>query len=244
MEIQVCSSLEELGQKAASDGVAAINRAVSDHGEANILVATGASQFSTLGVLTAQTVEWTRVEAFHLDEYVGLSADHPASFRRYLRERFVSQISGLRAFHEVGGDSDTIAELSRLNALIKGRRIDVAFIGIGENGHLAFNDPPADFAEERPYIVVRLDHKCRQQQVGEGWFPSVEAVPEQAISMSISQILRATTIVVSVPDQRKAQAVRDAVEGPVDPSCPASILQQHPDCTLYLDKDSASLLSG
>src|SRR5207302_1110219 len=177
----------------------------------------------------------------HLDEYVGLPITHPASFRRYLQERFVGRLpSPLRAFHAINGEGDCEAECRRLNALIAGKTIDVAFIGIGENGHLAFNDPPADFNTDEPYIVVTLDEKCRLQQTGEGWFAGLDEVPMQAISMTIRQILKAQKIVCSVPDSRKAEAVKGALEGPVTPLVPASILQQHPATTLYLDRHSAS----
>jgi glucosamine-6-phosphate deaminase len=183
------------------------------------------------------------VTAFHLDEYIGLPITHPASFRKYLWERFASKLPlPLAAFHYIDGEGDATAECRRLGALISAGPIDVAFVGIGENGHLAFNDPPADFETEDPYIVVDLDDACRRQQLGEGWFPTFDDVPKQAISMSIRQIMKSRCIVASVPDQRKAEAVRVSVKGPVSPHAPASILQQHPDCTLYLDPASASLL--
>ena len=218
--------------------------AIASRGGANVIVATGASQFEPLARLVAAPgVDWRRVVVFHLDEYLGLPADHPASFRRYLRERFVDRLP-LAAFHAVDGENDPVNECRRLGELIRRSPIDVAMVGIGENGHLAFNDPPADFETSEPYLVVELDEACRRQQYGEGWFPSLDAVPRRAISMSCRQILASATIVCSVPDQRKAAAVRDAVEGSVTPQVPASILQRHPRTTLYLDPPAASLLGA
>lgn len=245
MRIEICGTKAELGHKAAEEGAAVIRQALQEKPEATIIVATGASQFEMLEALVAaREIAWDRVTIFHLDEYVGLSETHPASFRRYLRERFVSKLpTAPRAFHAIDGEGDCTEECRRLNALIAGRVVDVAFIGIGENGHLAFNDPPADFETEEPYILVNLDAACRRQQYGEGWFPTLEDVPLQAISMSIRQILKSKRIICSVPDERKATAVQGAVQGPIIPQAPASILQQHPDTTLYLDPASASKLS-
>ena len=246
MNIIISETKEELGQRAATDGAAIIRRALEERGAANIIVATGASQFEMLNELVkAPDINWSAVTAFHLDEYVGMPLSHPASFRRYLQERFVNQLpQPLRAFHAIDAETDAPGECARLYALIAQHPIDVAFIGIGENGHLAFNDPPADFATEQPYIIVDLDAACRQQQVGEGWFGSLEEVPTQAISMSILQIMKSPAIICSVPDERKAAAVRGAVEGPVTPHLPASILQQHPGASLYLDRAAASLLKS
>ncbi|NLE39160.1 MAG: glucosamine-6-phosphate deaminase, partial [Pirellulaceae bacterium] len=211
---------------------------------ANVIVATGASQFEMLAALVAAEVDWSRVTFFHLDEYVGLPITHPASFRKYLKERFVDRLpTPPAAFHYVNGEGDCEAECRRLGELIAGCTIDVAFVGIGENGHLAFNDPPADFEATRPYFVVELDEACRRQQFGEGWFDSLEAVPCRAITMSIPQILKTRKIICTVPDQRKAAAVQRAVEGPVTPDVPASALQRHADTTLYLDKAAASRLT-
>ena len=193
--------------------------------------------------LVQESLDWSRVEAFHLDEYVGLPMSHPASFRRYLKERFVDALhEPLKGFHYINAERDPEATCEHLNALIADRQVDVAFIGIGENGHIAFNDPPADFETESPYIVVALDEACRRQQVGEGWFPDFASVPEKAVSMSPRQIMKASQIVCTVPDERKAEAVRRAVEGPVTPLVPASILQKHLDCLLVLDAASASEL--
>ncbi|WP_027135616.1 glucosamine-6-phosphate deaminase [Geminicoccus roseus] len=246
MQVVIKPSKTELGAEAARIGAEAIRDAIAARGEAVIVVATGASQFEMLErLVAAEGIDWSKVTAFHLDEYVGLPADHPASFRRYLAERFVTPLGGRVRFVPVDGDAgDPAAEAKRLGERIGNRPIDVCFAGIGENCHLAFNDPPADFETEEPFIVVTLDEACRRQQLGEGWFPSLEDVPATAISMSVRQIAKAARVVLSVPDARKAEAVRHAVEGPVTPDYPASILQQHPDCVLLLDPASASQLSG
>ena len=233
-----------MGQAAAIRAADGLRSTIAERGEANLILATGMSQFEMLAVLVTLEVDWSRVTAFHLDEYIGLPASHPASFRRYLKERFVDRVPGLRAFHYVDGEHPSPeAECRRLGDLIPDLPIDVACIGIGENGHLAFNDPPADFDTEEPYVVVDLDEACRRQQLGEGWFPTLEDVPRQAISMSIRQIMKSRAIVCTVPDARKAVAVKGAVEGPVTPMLPSSILQEHPSCDLYLDHDAAALLS-
>jgi glucosamine-6-phosphate deaminase len=221
-----------------------LREALAERGEANIIVATGASQFEMLARLSQEpNIDWHRVRGFHLDEYVGLSIKHPASFRRYLWERFVSRLPlPLRAFHYLDGEDDPAAEARRVSEILRSHPVDVAFVGIGENGHLAFNDPPADFETEAPYIVVQLDDACRRQQLGEGWFPTFNDVPRQAISMSIRQIMKSKAIICTVPDERKAEAVRSAVEGEVTPHVPASILQRHEQCTLFLDNPAASRL--
>lgn len=244
IDIRTMADKDTLGAAAAALGVEAIRAAQARHGHANIIVATGASQFEVLAhLVTAEGIDWSKVTAFHLDEYVGLSIAHAASFRRYLQERFVSPLGGAVAFIPVDGEGDPAAETQRLNALIASRRIDVCFAGIGENCHLAFNDPPADFETTEPYIIVTLDEACRNQQFREGWFPSFEAVPQRAISMSVRQILKSELIVLAVSDTRKAQAVKDALEGPVSPLHPASILQTHPRTVMFVDPPAASLLS-
>lgn len=244
MQLHTFQGKDELGAAAAAAGAERICADIERYGEANIVLATGASQFDTLSALVRSTaIDWSKVTVFHLDEYIGISPSHPASFRRYLRERFADKVGPLADFHYIAGDTESPdAEARRLAQLIGERDICVAFIGIGENGHLAFNDPPADFTTAAPYIVVNLDEQCRQQQMGEGWFDTLHAVPARAISMSISQIMKARTLIVSVPDERKAKAVHCAVEGPVTPECPASMLQRHPDCRLYLDSESAALI--
>lgn len=244
MEVVIFDSKQELGHRAAQQGAAEIRSALDQRGHANIILATGASQFSILEELTAAPgINWAAVTAFHLDEYVGLPATHPASFRLYLQERFLNKLPvPPHAFYAINGEGDCQEECRRLGALIRECTIDVAFVGVGENGHLAFNDPPADFQTEEPYLVVNLDEACRQQQVGEGWFKSLQDVPQQAISMSIRQIMKSRSIICSVPDSRKREAVKAAVKGPVTPLVPASILQQHDGTMLYLDRESASLL--
>ena len=244
MKVLVHGNGETLGAAAAEEGRRAIADAIGRSGRATIIVATGASQFAMLDRLVQSDLDWSRVTAFHLDEYVGLPMSHPASFRRYMRERFIDRLPALGEFVMVNGDAPDLAgEVARLNARLVGESVDVCFAGIGENCHLAFNDPPADFETEDPYVVVALDEACRRQQMGEGWFDSLEAVPRRAISMGIRQILKSRQIILSVPDQRKAEAVRNAVRRPVSPLFPASILQQYPAATLHLDPASASLLA-
>jgi glucosamine-6-phosphate deaminase len=244
MKIQVFDTKDALGAAAAREAAAALRTAIAERGEARAIAATGASQFTFLDALQREPdIAWDRVTFFHLDEYVGLPDGHPASFRRYLRERIVEPLKP-RHFEFVDGNTgDPEAECRRLEAVIRQRPIDVAFVGIGENGHLAFNDPPADFTTDRAYLVVPLDEACRRQQVGEGWFASLADVPPRAISMSIPEILRARQLLVIVPDARKAQAVHECFDGPVSPLHPASALQQHADVTVFLDRDSASKLN-
>jgi len=236
MELVVCQDVADLGRRAAQAGAELLRDAIQRQGEANIIVATGASQFATLAALLQEPgIDWTRVTAFHLDEYIGLPATHPASFRRFLHERFVDLVP-LKGFHDVQADvGDPAEECARLGKLIAQVTIDVAFVGIGENGHLAFNDPPADFETEVPYLVVNLDEACRRQQLGEGWFPTLADVPSRAISMSVKQILKSRSLICSVPDARKATAVKNSVEGPVTPDVPASILQRHGQTRLFVD---------
>lgn len=233
-----------LAAAAAHDAGDRIRRAIRERGRARIIAATGASQIAFLDALVRQPdIDWGKVEMFHLDEYIGLPVDHPASFRKYLLERLIGP-AGITRHHLLDGERDAAAVCREVGALIRAEPVDVALVGIGENGHLAFNDPPADFETTEPYLVVRLDERCRLQQVGEGWFAGLADVPETAISMSVRQILAARSIVCVVPDRRKAEAVRAAIEGPVDPMTPASILQRHHDITIYLDRESASLLAS
>jgi glucosamine-6-phosphate deaminase len=244
MDVKIMPDKAEMGKAAAAAGAEHIRRSLAERGAANIIVATGASQFEMLGQLVQEpNIDWHSVTGFHLDEYVGLPIAHPASFRGYLWQRFVSQLPlPLKAFHFLNGEGDPRAECNRVGEIIRQHPIDVAFVGIGENGHLAFNDPPANFETEQPYLVVQLDDACRRQQLGEGWFPNIDDVPKQAISMSVRQIMKSHAIICTVPDERKAEAVRNSVEGEVSPKVPASILQQHKQCALYLDKPAASLL--
>ncbi|QEG25029.1 glucosamine-6-phosphate deaminase [Mariniblastus fucicola] len=242
MKINVHDAKEESGKAAAEQGAQLLREALKT-GDATIIVATGSSQFEMLSALVEQPeIDWSRVTGFHLDEYLGIDDQHPASFRKYLKERFVDKVP-LKKFHYVSGESDPEAECKRLNEIISDSQVDVAFIGIGENGHLAFNDPPADFETESPYLIVDLDQACREQQMGEGWFPDLDSVPARAISMSVKQILKSKHIVCTVPDERKSQAVQQSVEGDVSPSVPASILQTHPDVNLFLDQAAASRLA-
>jgi glucosamine-6-phosphate deaminase len=231
-----------MAQAASAHAAAAIRRAIDSHGRARIIVATGASQFEFLEDLTAnQAVDWTRVTLFHLDEYVGLPIEHPASFRRYILDRVIRKTS-LQDYLLLDGEGDVREVCRQAGAALNSAPVDVAFVGIGENGHLAFNDPPADFTTDDPYIIVQLDDACRRQQVGEGWFGSISDVPQSALSMSIRQILKSREIICVVPDERKAAPVKAALEGPVTPDVPASALRDHGNVTIYLDAASAALL--
>lgn len=243
MNIKVSANAALLGEAAGRHAAAAIKAAIEKQGYVNIILATGASQFETLKTLVAdRDIQWGKVTMFHLDEYIGLPVTHKASFRKYLTERFIEQVPSLKAAVLINGETDPRAECERLSVLIQQHPIDVALVGIGENAHLAFNDPPADFDTEKPYIVVTLDEPCRKQQLNEGWFNSFEEVPQQAISMSIRQILKSSLIICSVPDERKAVAVKNSLEQEISNLYPASILQTHPDCHFYLDTAAASLL--
>jgi glucosamine-6-phosphate deaminase len=236
------SDSQSLAVEAAAQAAAAIQRAITVRGRARVVAATGASQIAFLAALTQTPgIAWGRVELFHLDEYVGLPETHRASFRRYLLDRLVTP-AGIRTFHGLDGTADPGTVCRDVGARLSAAPADVALVGIGENGHLAFNDPPADFETTVPYHVVTLDEACRRQQVGEGWFPDLASVPARAISVSCRQILTAREIVCVVPDTRKARAVQAACQGEISPLVPASILRLHPDVTLYLDPGSASLL--
>ena len=236
MRIVISENALTLGVAAGVHAARLINHAIAEHGSARIVLSTGASQFDTLSVLVRQKVDWSKVEMFHLDEYVGLPETHPASFRRYLTERFVSKVP-LKAAHFVDGTAEGIPALTKE---LLSAPIDVGLIGIGENGHIAFNDPPADFDTDESYIVVDLDERCRQQQVGEGWFKSIDKVPAQAISMTPKRIMACRTIISCVPYAVKAEAVRKTLLNDTTNLVPATLLKQHPAYTLYLDKESAS----
>jgi glucosamine-6-phosphate deaminase len=243
MVVRVFPDVPALAAAAAADAATRIRAAIEARGRARIIAATGASQIQFLDRLTRlPDIDWRRVEMFHLDEYIGLSVDHPASFRKYLLERLIRP-AGIVDYHLLDGERDAAAVAREVGEALRRAPVDVAFVGIGENGHLAFNDPPADFETDAPYIIVRLDEACRRQQVGEGWFASVAEVPEAAISMSVRQILEAHAIACIVPERRKAEAVRICLEGPISPAAPASILRTHREVTIYLDRESASLLS-
>ncbi len=244
MDINTYDTPEEMGVGAAQVAIEGIKTAIRDNGEAFLILATGASQFTMLKNLVAtDQIDWSRVTIFHLDEYIGIGIEHPASFRKYLKERVADKLPTLREFNYVDPGADPQGCCDRLGAKISKITIDVACIGIGENGHIAFNDPPADFQLTAPYHVVDLDEKCRRQQLGEGWFPNLESVPRQAISMSCREIMRAKQIVCTVPDKRKAWAVANTVNQPVNENIPATILKTHECCALFLDKEAASELS-
>jgi len=244
LQIRIVSDKDSLGRAAAEQAAASIRRAIQQRGVARIIAATGASQFEFLDALTAApNIDWSCVEVFHLDEYIGLPITHPASFRKYLLERLINK-TGITRYHFLDGDGDARRSVAEIGRELQREPVDLAFVGIGENGHLAFNDPPADFETDDPYLIVQLDHKCRQQQVNEGWFGSVAEVPSQAISMSVRQIMRARELIAVVPDERKAQAVKNSLEGEIIPMVPASILRRHSNVTIYLDKDSAALLTS
>lgn len=243
MRIKILRDKQAASQAAAEHAAKSLRAVIRDRGLARIVAATGTSQIEFLEALTrAPDVAWGRVELFHLDEYVGLPITHPASFRKYLLERLIRK-TGITEHHLMDGERDPQAVADEVGRELVSKPVDILFAGIGENGHLAFNDPPADFQTEAPYLVVELDELCRQQQVGEGWFAKLGEVPARAISMSVRQILRASEIIVTVPEERKARAVKACFEGEITPLAPASILRTHANATVYLDKDSASLLS-
>ena len=243
MVLKVFDDRISLGKIAAAQAAAAIRRAIATRGQARIVAASAASQFEFLEALTATPdIAWQKVELFHLDEYIGLSITHPASFCKFLQERLIGK-TGIANHHLLNPEEDFAEVIGRTNKAISASPIDIAFVGIGENGHLAFNDPPADFATEQPYIVVNLDEACREQQVAEGWFRDLSAVPTRAVSMSVRQVLKAREILAVVPGPRKAQAIKACFDGDISPLAPSSILRTHPRATIYLDKQSAALLS-
>lgn len=243
MKMQIFNNKQELGKAAARKAADILKRAVATRGKAVFVAATGASQFEFLEALTSLgSMPWTKTVMYHLDEYIGLPETHPASFRRYLKERLISKVQPGEV-HLINGEAaDPELECQRLGALIGREQVDVAFVGIGENGHLAFNDPPADFLTDQPFIVVDLAESCRRQQVSEGWFNELDEVPKRAITMSIKQILKSRHIICVVPEARKAEAVKAALEEEITPDCPASVLRTHKNVYLFLDKDSAKLL--
>jgi len=240
MNIRIYKDRASMSEAAARHAAASLREAIDRTGRARLVAATGASQLDFLGALTAiPGVAWPRVELFHLDEYVGLPAGHPASFRRYLLEHLIDK-TGITTTHFLDGEGDIDAVRREVGQALTREPVDLLFAGIGENSHLAFNDPPADFDATDPYIVVTLDEACRRQQVGEGWFAGVEDVPATAVTISIQQMLKAREILVMVPDARKADAVKATLEGEVRPAVPASILRTHPNVTLFLDEPAAS----
>lgn len=244
LSTQIFSSKRDLGVAAAEFVAATLRQVLAERGHAGLVLATGASQYEFLARLqVAPDIDWQRVTAFHLDEYLDLPADHPASFRRYLKTRFFDHVP-VGTVHLLNGNAaDPLSETQRYADLLQQTPPDIACIGIGENGHLAFNDPPADFEAPETVHVVQLDEACRRQQVGEGHFDSLMAVPQRALSLSIPAIMAVPVLSCVVPDARKARAVQCSVQGPVSPHCPASILQRHQNCRLFLDRQSASLIA-
>jgi glucosamine-6-phosphate deaminase len=243
MILRVFEDKNSLGQAAGKQAAGAIEQAIAQRGVARVVAASAASQFQFLEALTAiPGIDWKKVELFHLDEYIGLPMTHPASFCKFLQEHLIGK-TGITKLHLLNGEANPADVIRQTNAAISSAPIDISFVGIGENGHLAFNDPPADFETEEPYIIVTLDQDCRQQQVGEGWFKDLAAVPTQAISMSIRQVLKSREILAVVPDTRKAKAIKACFDGAISPQAPASILRTHDNATIYLDTNSAALLS-
>ena len=243
MHIRVLHDRPSLGQAAAAQAAPAIQRVISAQGKARIIGASAASQFEFLDALIATSgIDWSRVELFHLDEYIGLPITHPASFCKFLQDRLISK-TGITQVHFLNGEENPADVIRRTNAAIASAPIDLAFVGVGENGHLAFNDPPADFDTDEPYIIVNLDEACRRQQVGEGWFPDLDSVPTRAISMSVRQVLKSHEILAIVPGPKKAEAIHKCFDGPITNMAPSSILRTHSHTTIYLDKDSVAQLA-
>lgn len=243
MHIKILDGPDTLGKEAAAHATNVINTSVQEKGKARIVLSTGASQFEFFKHLTQTNIDWTKVEMFHLDEYVNLPESHPASFRKYLKERFVNVV-GIEQAHFVNGEGNISEHIRELTRQIRKEPIDLAIIGIGENAHIAFNDPPADFDTREAFIVVQLDDQCKNQQVGEGWFSDTDSVPDEAITMTVHQIMQSKTIISCVPHDVKAKAVKNTLENDVTNTIPATILKTHPDWTLYLDQGSASLIDG
>ncbi len=243
LSVTICPDKYELGRAAADMAERCINQALKERGEAVVVLATGASQFEFLDALTKRPIDWKKIVAFHLDEYVGIDANHPASFRRYLRERIIEKV-GIGTAYLIEGDAQNPeAECRRLESIFKRYSVDVAFVGIGENGHLAFNEPPAQFDDSASFKLVELNSQSRNQQLGEGWFKTLDDVPRYAITMTIPAVMASKAIVCSVPDLRKAEAVKNTLMEKVSPLCPASILRRHEKAGLFLDRLSASLLN-
>ncbi len=243
MKLVVCAATAELGKKASAQAAAVINAAIEKQGYARILLSTGSSQFPFFEEFVKEDIAWDKVEMFHLDEYVGISEEHPASFKRYLLDRFVLKVKPAK-YHLINGQEDTQETIARLTEIIREKPIDLGMIGIGENGHIAFNDPPADFNDERAYKVVTLDKRCLQQQIGEGWFKDESECFKQAISMTAPEIMKCKTIISVVPHAVKAEAVYNTLTRELTPDVPATLLKEHADCTLYVDANSAKLLTA
>jgi len=246
MKISIYKNKKETSKEAALQAASILNKAIRQKGRATLVIATGVSQLDFIKhLVTEGNVDWSKTRMFHLDEYIGLPETHPASFRKYLKEKFISKVNKLKKVNLINGNTDDPQkECDHLNKILQNEIVDIAFVGVGENGHLAFNDPPANFKIEDPYIIVNLDEHCRKQQVGEGWFDSIEDVPRQAISMSIKQIMKSKNIICTIPGKRKAQAVKDCFgTDKISPVYPSSILKKHKNCFVFLDFDSAKYLS-
>jgi glucosamine-6-phosphate deaminase len=242
MKISISENSVALGRAAAADIAARLNASIAEKGSARLVLSTGASQFDMFSALVELPIDWSKVEMFHLDEYIGIPDTHIASFRKYLKERFLARVPNLTQVHLVNVEGDIETAIADISAKLLEKPVDVGVIGIGENGHIAFNDPPADFATTDPFIIVTLDDACKKQQVREGWFPDLDSVPKQAVSMSVFHILQSKAIISVVPHAVKAQAVKNTLTLPVSPSIPAAMLKMHPDWTLYLDENSAAEL--
>lgn len=238
MEIRICKNKEELGKSAAIYTAEVLRKCIAEKGYARIALSTGASQFDTISSLVEQDVDWSKVEMFHLDEYVGLDISHGASFRKYLKERFADKVGNLKKAHYVDGTEEGIAKLTEE---IRKEPIDIGLIGIGENAHIAFNDPPANFETKEAYHIVELNEACKKQQMGEGWFPTIDDVPKQAVSMTAYQIMQCKKIVSCVPYAVKADAIKKTLSAKETTNLiPATLLKEHEDFILYIDMDSAS----
>lgn len=243
MILKVFPDKTSLGKAAADQALSVMQSAIHEHGRARVVAASAASQFEFLAALTAaRDFPWKNVELFHLDEYIRLPITHPASFCRFLHEHLIDK-TGITNYHLLDGADDPAKVIRQVGSALTSAPIDIAFVGIGENGHIAFNDPPADFETEEPFLVVNLDEACRRQQVGEGWYKDIFEVPKQAISMSVRQVMKSKEIIAVVPDSRKAHAVKACFDGEISPMAPASILRTHARSTVYLDAHSAALLS-
>jgi len=243
MKVILSKTAEELGVQAAKCTKALIDAAIAEKGYARVVFSTGASQFTTFDALLKEDIDWSKVEMFHLDEYVALPETHIASFRKYLKERFINKVN-LKSVCLVNGENDTQAELARLEKELRREPIDIGLIGIGENAHIAFNDPPADIDTKAAYKVVDLNETCKKQQVGEGWFATVDDVPKQAISMTVYEILNIKNIISSVPNKVKATAIKNTLTAPVSNMVPGTFLREHENFNLFIDENSASLLTA
>jgi glucosamine-6-phosphate deaminase len=241
LRVEIFGCKEDMGKDSATFVTGKLNQSIKEKGFANLILGTGASQYPLLDALLKKEIDWSKINLFHLDEYIGLSDQHPASFRKFLKERIADKISPKNVYYLHGDADDIDDEIRRYEKLLKDNPIDVACIGIGENGHIAFNDPSvADFNDPVHLKVVVMDHACRMQQVGEGWFSTVNHVPEKAITLTITAIMNCKTLCCTVPDKRKSEAVYHTLSGEVSTSCPASILRNHGNAVLFLDSLAAT----